>query len=44
MQTNFLLCITCRDLSLSSESYADCLERARAIFAACRGGGGVVTE
>lgn len=32
-----LVCITCRDLSLSTESYGDCLERAKALYRTCKG-------
>jgi len=36
LQTNFLLCQACFDPSTYTKSYADCLERAKAIFHACR--------
>jgi hypothetical protein len=36
MQNNILVCITCRDLRLATEGYGDCLERAKAIYRACK--------
>jgi hypothetical protein len=36
LQTNILVCITCRDLNLAAEGYPDCLERAKTLFRTCK--------
>jgi hypothetical protein len=40
-QNNIFVCIACRSLASSNEGYGDCLERAKAIYRACKGQAGV---